>query len=175
MVGEIRDGETARIAVQASLTGHLVVSTLHTNSAAAAVTRLMDMGVEPYLIAATLNGVVAQRLVRRLCDACAEPVPGTERDRIALGLPPGSPLTLRRPCGCPACNGTGYRGRMVVSEVMLLDGDLRGMIAERAGERALAAHARAGGMTSLAQSGRALAMAGRTSLDEVGRVLEGIA
>ncbi len=175
MVGEIRDGETARIAVQASLTGHLVVSTLHTNSAAAAVTRLMDMGVEPYLIAATLNGIVAQRLVRRLCDDCAAPVAGTARDRIALGLPPGSPLTLRRPCGCPACNGTGYRGRMVVSEVMLLDGEVRGMIADRAGEQAIADRARAGGMTSLSESGRALAIAGRTSLDEVGRVLEGIA
>lgn len=174
MVGEIRDGETARIAVQASLTGHLVVSTLHTNSAAAAVTRLMDMGVEPYLIAATLNGVVAQRLVRRLCDDCAETAPGTERDRIALGLPPGTPFTLRRPCGCPACNGTGYRGRMVASEVMLLDGALRGMIADRAGERAIADRARAEGMVLLSESGRALVLSGRTSLDEVGRVLEGL-
>ena len=174
MVGEIRDGETARIAVQASLTGHLVVSTLHTNSAAAAVTRLMDMGIEPYLIAATLNGVVAQRLVRRLCEACPEPAPATERERLALGLPASAPLTLRQPCGCPACNGTGYRGRMVVSEVMLLDGTLRGLIADRAGERAIAAHARADGMTTLAESGRALAAAGLTSLDEIGRVLEGL-
>ncbi len=174
MVGEIRDGETARIAVQASLTGHLVVSTLHTNSAAAAVTRLMDMGIEPYLIAATLNGVVAQRLVRILCDACAAPLPATERERLALGVPATAPLRLRRPCGCPACNGTGYRGRRVVSEVMLLDGELRGMIAECAGERAIAARARAGGMVPLAESGRLLAAGGRTSLDEVGRVLEGL-
>lgn len=175
MVGEIRDGETARIAVQASLTGHLVVSTLHTNSAAAAVTRLMDMGIEPYLIAATLNGVVAQRLVRRLCEDCAAPVPATERERLALGVPATASLTLRRPCGCPACNGTGYRGRMVVSEVMLLDGPLRGMIADRAGERAIAAHAQAGGMVPLAENGRHLAATGRTSLDEIGRVLEGLA
>lgn len=174
MVGEIRDGETARIAVQASLTGHLVVSTLHTNAAAAAVTRLMDMGIEPYLIAATLNGVVAQRLVRRLCDACAEPAPVTERERLSLRLPDSGLVTLRRPCGCPACNGTGYRGRMVVSEVMRLDGVLRGLIADRAGERAIAAHARAEGMVPLAESGRALAAAGLTSLDEVGRVLEGL-
>ncbi|MBE7244191.1 MAG: type II/IV secretion system protein, partial [Actinomycetospora chiangmaiensis] len=175
MVGEIRDGETARIAVQASLTGHLVVSTLHTNSAAAAaVTRLMDMGVEPYLIAATLNGVVAQRLVRRLCEDCAAPVAATERERLALSLPASAPLRLRRACGCPVCNGTGYRGRMVVSEVMLLDGTLRGMIADRAGERAIAERARTGGMVPLSQSGRALAGTGQTSLDEVGRVLEGL-
>jgi general secretion pathway protein E len=174
MVGEIRDGETARIAVQASLTGHLVVSTLHTNSAAAAVTRLMDMGVEPYLIAATLNGVVAQRLVRRLCDDCAAPLPATERERHALGASAAAPLRLRRPCGCPACNGTGYHGRMVVSEAMLLDGPLRGMIAERAGEQAIAERARQSGMVTLAESGRALAATGQTSLDEVGRVLEAL-
>ncbi len=174
MVGEIRDGETARIAVQASLTGHLVVSTLHTNSAAAAVTRLMDMGIEPYLIAATLNGVVAQRLVRRLCEACATPAPVTERERLSLRLPASTTVTLRQPCGCPACNGTGYRGRMVVSEVMLLDGPMRGLIADRAGERAIAERAWAGGMVALAESGRALAAAGQTSLDEIGRVLEGL-
>jgi general secretion pathway protein E len=173
MVGEIRDGETARIAVQASLTGHLVISTLHTNSAPATVTRLMDMGVEPYLIAATLNGVVAQRLVRRLCEACATPAPATDQERLRLGVPAGVPLTLKRACGCPACNGTGYRGRMVVSEIMPLDPTLRALIAEGAGEGAIAKSARAAGMDSLVESGRARVIAGDTTLDEVGRVLEG--
>ena len=173
MVGEIRDGETARIAVQASLTGHLVISTLHTNSAPATVPRLMDMGVEPYLIAATLNGVVAQRLVRRLCGDCATPEPATEPERLRLRVPSGVPLSLKRARGCPTCNGTGYRGRMVVSEIMPLDGTLRGLIADRAGEAAIAAAAREAGMASLAETARARVLVGDTTLDEVGRVLEG--
>ena len=173
MVGEIRDGETARIAVQASLTGHLVISTLHTNSAPATVTRLMDMGVEPYLIAATLNGVVAQRLVRRLCGTCATPEPATDQERLRLAVPASQPLTLKRARGCPACNGTGYRGRMVVSEIMPLDPALRSLIAEGAGEGAIAKNAREAGMASLVECGRARVIAGDTTLDEVGRVLEG--
>ena len=173
MVGEIRDGETARIAVQASLTGHLVISTLHTNSAPASVTRLMDMGVEPYLIAATLNGVVAQRLVRRLCTDCASPSPASESERLRLRVGPDAPLTLKRARGCPACNGTGYRGRMVVSEIMPLDAGLRGLIADRRGETAIAEAARAAGMATLAETGRARVLSGDTTLDEVGRVLEG--
>lgn len=173
MVGEIRDGETARIAVQAALTGHLVISTLHTNSAPATVTRLMDMGIEPYLIAATLNGVVAQRLVRRLCAACAEPTPASPQERLRLGIAADAPLSLKRARGCPACNGTGYRGRMVASEIMTLDGELRGLIAARADEQALAARAGSAGMTTLADSARARVLDGDTTLDEVGRVLEG--
>ncbi|WP_407529125.1 GspE/PulE family protein [Methylobacterium oryzisoli] len=173
MVGEIRDGETARIAVQAALTGHLVISTLHTNSAPSAVTRLMDMGVEPYLIAATLNGVLAQRLVRRLCADCAVPEPATAPERLRLHAAPDAPLSLRRACGCPACNRTGYRGRMVVSEIMPLDAGLRGLIADRAGEAAIAAAAAGAGMASLAETGRARVLSGDTTLDEVGRVLEG--
>ncbi|KQT59706.1 general secretion pathway protein GspE [Methylobacterium sp. Leaf456] len=173
MVGEIRDGETARIAVQASLTGHLVISTLHTNSAPATVTRLMDMGVEPYLIAATLNGVVAQRLVRRLCGTCATPEPATDQERLRLAVPASVPLSLKRARGCPACNGTGYRGRMVVSEIMPLDPTLRSLIADGAGEAAITKSAREAGMASLVECGRARVIAGDTTLDEVGRVLEG--
>ncbi len=173
MVGEIRDGETARIAVQAALTGHLVISTLHTNSAPATVTRLMDMGIEPYLIAATLNGVVAQRLVRRLCGACAEAIPASPQERLRLGVPADAPLSLKRARGCPACNGTGYRGRMVASEIMTLDGELRGLIATRADEQTLTDRARKAGMTTLADSARARVLDGDTTLDEVGRVLEG--
>ncbi|GJD43661.1 Type II secretion system protein E [Methylobacterium cerastii] len=173
MIGEIRDGETARIAVQAALTGHLVVSTLHTNSAPATVTRLMDMGVEPYLLAAVLNGVVAQRLVRRLCPACARDEPATDQERLRLRVAPGTPLSLKRACGCEACTGTGYRGRMVVSEIMPLDGRLRGLITASAGEQAIAAAAHEAGMASLAETGRARVIAGETTLDEIGRVLEG--
>jgi general secretion pathway protein E len=174
MVGEIRDGETARIAVQASLTGHLVVSTLHTNSAPATVTRLVDMGVAPFLIAATLNGVVAQRLVRRVCPDCAVWVPATPEARLRLGRADTEPLRLRRACGCPACNGSGYRGRMVVSEIMVLDAGLRALIAEGADEGRLTRAAREGGMASLAETARARVIAGDTTLDEIGRVFEGL-
>jgi general secretion pathway protein E len=174
MVGEIRDGETARIAVQASLTGHLVISTLHTNSAPATVTRLVDMGVERFLIAATLNGVVAQRLVRRVCDACATTSEATPEERIRLGRPAdGPPFRLRRACGCAACNGSGYRGRSVVSEVMPLDGELRALICAGADEQTLTARARAAGMATLAETARAKVLAGETTLDEIGRVFEG--
>ncbi|MGY2050989.1 GspE/PulE family protein [Methylobacterium sp. JK268] len=174
MVGEIRDGETARIAVQAALTGHLVLSTLHTNSAPATVTRLVDMGVEPFLIAAVLNGVVAQRLVRRVCETCAETLPATPQERIRLGVPAERPLALRHARGCPSCNGTGYRGRMVVSEIMSLDPTLRGLVAERADEQALTRAARQAGLVSLAENACARVMDGSTTLDEVGRVFEGL-
>ena len=175
MVGEIRDGETARIAVQASLTGHLVISTLHTNSAPATVTRLVDMGVEPFLIAATLNGVVAQRLVRRVCGACATTSEATPEECIRLGRPAESaPLRLRRARGCTTCNGSGYHGRSVVSEVMPLDAELRALICAGADEQTLTAQARAAGMATLAETARAKVLAGETTLDEIGRVFEGL-
>ncbi|WP_132251236.1 GspE/PulE family protein [Methylobacterium segetis] len=173
MVGEIRDGETARIAVQAALTGHLVISTLHTNSAPATVTRLLDMGVAPFLIAAVLNGVVAQRLVRRVCTACAEESPATHGERIRLGRP-AAPLTLKRARGCPECNGSGYRGRMVVSEIMRVDASLRALISEGMDEQSLGRQARAAGMVSLAETARARVVDGDTTLDEIGRVFEGL-
>ncbi|KQP34635.1 general secretion pathway protein GspE [Methylobacterium sp. Leaf102] len=174
MVGEIRDGETARIAVQAALTGHLVISTLHTNSAPATVTRLVDMGVERFLIAATLNGVIAQRLVRRVCADCAADEPASPEACLRLGLDTAAPPTLKRARGCAACNGTGYRGRMVVSEIMTLDTPLRTLIAEGADEQRLVAQARASGMATLAETARARVMSGETTLDEIGRVFEGL-
>src|SRR5213595_1634505 len=123
MIGEIRDLETAQIAVQAALTGHLVLSTLHTNSAAATVTRLRDMGVEDYLLSATLKGVLAQRLVRRLCPHCKapEPAPTALVERFGLDrlAPAGAELMLYRPVGCPECRGTGYRGRRAIAELLL--------------------------------------------------------
>ena len=158
MIGEIRDGETAKIAVQAALTGHLVLSTIHTNSAAATVTRLVEMGIEPYLIAATLNGVVAQRLVRLLCTGCAVPEPGG-RHR------PG-------PGGCPQCNNTGYRGRSVVGEVMEVDATLRDLVAAGAPAGAIEAAAIRAGMATLAVSAMAKVEAGETTLAEAMRHVE---
>jgi general secretion pathway protein E len=160
MIGEIRDGETARIAVQAALTGHLVLSTIHTNSAAATVTRLAEMGIEPYLIAATLNGVVAQRLARLLCPACAAPAPQA-----------GHPLR-RKPTGCPQCNGAGFRGRTVVGEVMSVDANLRDLIVERTPASVLEAAAIRAGMSTLAVSALAKVDAGETTVEEVLRHID---
>ena len=157
MIGEIRDQETARIAVQAALTGHLVLSTIHTNSAAATVTRLVEMGVEPYLIAATLNGVVAQRLVRLVCQVCAEDEPGHAGHRdVAL-----------RAHGCPQCNGTGYRGRTVVGEVMPLDATLRDLIADKATASVIEAAAIRAGMSTLGVSALDKVKRRETTLDEI--------
>jgi general secretion pathway protein E len=166
MIGEIRDLETARIAVQAALTGHLVLATLHTNSAAAAVLRLRDMGVPDYLLAATLEGAVAQRLVRRLCE-CAEPDPQGAAMAARLGLAEGR---WRRPVGCAACAGTGYRGRTALLEVLPASEGLRDLVLSGAGEAALEAEAVSGGMRTLAAHGAERAGRGETSLAEMLRV-----
>jgi general secretion pathway protein E len=171
MIGEIRDLETAQIAVQASLTGHLVLATLHTNDAVSAVTRLADMDVEPYLLASSLLGVLAQRLVRRLCPDCSEPVLPTAGEAALLerlGLP--RTLPLRRAVGCSACGSSGYRGRTGIYELVLIDGELRRLIHDRTGEPALRdACSRAGARTLLADGARWLAD-GTTSLAELLRV-----
>ncbi len=169
MVGEIRDLETAQIAVQASLTGHLVLATLHTNSAAAAVNRLTDMGVEPFLLASSLLGVLAQRLVRCLCPDCRRAYTPDAGELAALGLP-SPPAQLYAPVGCPACNHTGYRGRTGIYELLQLDEGLRRMIHDHAPEAALQEHARRQGMTTLRDDGMRWVEAGRTSLEEVLRV-----
>ncbi|MBW7984598.1 type II secretion system ATPase GspE [Enterobacillus tribolii] len=161
MVGEIRDGETASIAVQASLTGHLVLSTLHTNSAAGAVTRLRDMGVEPFLLATSLLGVMAQRLVRVLCPECRRPYNAGEDGP----LPAGS--RVFRAVGCPACNFTGYRGRTAIHELLPVDDVLRSIIQRGGDEAELTQRLR--GVT-LYQSGLERVLAGVTSLEEVTRV-----
>ncbi|QHM70224.1 type II secretion system ATPase GspE [Mixta intestinalis] len=161
MVGEIRDSETAAIAVQASLTGHLVLSTLHTNSAAGAITRLRDMGVEPFLLATSLLGVMAQRLVRILCPACRYP---TTTDEGGL-LPAGHQIF--RPRGCPACNFTGYRGRTAIHELLLVDDALRSAILHGEDEVSLAQHLNG---ATLCQNGLERVLAGVTSLEEVTRV-----
>lgn len=169
MVGEIRDRETAEIAVQASLTGHLVLSTLHTNSAVGAVTRLVDMGIEPFLLSSSLIGVVAQRLVRVLCSECREPHRADVAECELLGADPSSAPTIYRPVGCPVCNQRGYRGRTGIHEVVAIDEPLRRLIHERASEQALELSARESG-PGIRQDGMLKVLAGVTSLDEVLRV-----
>jgi general secretion pathway protein E len=168
MVGEIRDVETAQIAIQASLTGHLVLSTVHTNSAAAAVTRLRDMGVEPFLLASTLTAVLAQRLVRRLCSSCKEAYRPDDAERALLGLGP-EVERLWRPRGCEACGGTGYQGRLGLYEIMFVDDEIRRLIHEDARESDIAAYAARKGGTLMTSGARAAA-AGLTSAAEVLRV-----
>lgn len=134
MVGEIRDTETAEIAVQASLTGHLVLSTLHTNTAVGAITRLQDMGVEPFLLSSSLTGVMAQRLVRTLCPDCRQPAPATDEEKRLLGITDARTVTLYHPQGCPACNHKGFRGRTAIHELIVVDATLRDLIHRQAGE-----------------------------------------
>src|SRR6059036_2961373 len=170
LVGEIRDRETAQIAVQASLTGHLVLSTLHTNDAANAVTRLVDIGVEAYKIAAALRGVMAQRLMRKLCPTCKEVWMETPPERLQKWIPKGTPLY--RAAGCPDCAMTGYRGRFSIVEVLTVSAEVERRIA--AGETAehIAGAARRGGMKSLWDSGLAHVLRGESTLDELTRVVD---
>lgn len=172
MVGEIRDLETAEIAVQASLTGHLVFSTLHTNTAIGAVTRLQDMGVEPYLLASSLLGVVAQRLVRLLCPDCKQASVADDGEMQILRITerPGMPRPLLyKPVGCPTCNHRGFVGRLGIYELVELDDGLRQMIHDRKSEMQLEAYARQR-CPSIREDGIRLVLAGQTSLDEVLRV-----
>ncbi len=174
MVGEIRDAETARIATQAALTGHVVLSTLHTNDAASAVTRLLDMGIEDYLITSTVSGILAQRLVRTLCRDCRTPIesPDNLRELIAARKARGEPGQLYGAVGCPNCRGTGYRGRTVIAELMLLDGPLRQQVLTHADAAKLRAVAIGAGMQTLYENGLACACSGITSYDEVLRVAQ---
>ncbi|HUC39636.1 MAG TPA: type II/IV secretion system protein [Gemmatimonadales bacterium] len=170
LVGEIRDKETAQIAVQASLTGHLVLSTLHTNDAANAVTRLVDIGVEAYKIAASLRGVVAQRLMRKLCATCKQVWMEAPPERLRRWIPQGTPLY--RAAGCPDCAMTGYRGRFSILEILTMTAELERRIA--AGEAAdrIAEAARRSGMKSLWDSGLAHVTRGESTLDELTRVVD---
>ena len=168
MIGEIRDLETAQIAVQASLTGHLVLATLHTNDAPGAVTRLIDMGIEPYLLASSLNGVLAQRLVRKLCAECKQPYEPDAAERPVFG---GSvPERLYKAVGCGACNFSGYRGRTGIYELLTADDEMRHRIHDTAEESALREQAVRNGMLRLRDDGLRWVRAGVTSLDEVLRV-----
>ena len=169
MIGEIRDGETASIAVQASITGHLVVSTLHTNDTASSVTRLLDMGVESYLIADSTVGIIAQRLVRRLCPHCRRERALLEHEADYLELSPKdrAKQTIFEPVGCQRCNGTGYYGRIGVYEIMEITPQLRGLIARRAPTDSIRETAIGEGMLTLRQSVRRLVLDGTTAISEM--------
>jgi type IV pilus assembly protein PilB len=169
MVGEIRDADTAEIAVRSALTGHLVLSTLHTNDAAGAIPRLLDMKVEPFLLSSAMSGVVAQRLVRRICEKCRVPADPPEDVREALG-PTAADGGFARGEGCPACGGTGYRGRVGIFEVFEVTAAIQDRIIQRAPAEELARTARHEGMRTLHEDAVAKAAAGITSLEEVFRV-----
>lgn len=169
MIGEIRDLETAEIAVQASLTGHLVLSTLHTNTAVGAITRLMDMGIEPFLISSSLVGLVAQRLVRVLCPHCREAYTPTPEHCEFLQQNPDNPPTIYRARGCEHCNQLGYRGRIGIYEVVEVTEDIRSLIHKRAGELDLEMEARKNG-PSIHADGVSKILAGVTTVEEVLRV-----
>jgi type IV pilus assembly protein PilB len=179
MIGEIRDKETAQIAFRASVTGHLVLSTVHTNDAAGAVTRLIDLGLEPYMVASSLIAVVSMRLVRTLCPRCDEAYEAVASNLDRLGPRPGElvlpgsddTVTLHRGRGCTACHSTGYQGRMGIFEVLEVDDAMRGLIVQGAPDSAIRHAAVEGGMRSIGEDGLRKVMAGRTTLEEVTRVV----
>lgn len=171
MVGEIRDKETAEIAINAALTGHLVFSTLHTNDAPGAVTRMGNMGVEPFLITSTVHCVVAQRLLRRICKDCKQPFEATNEILEELGVQStGEPVTLHRGVGCNTCSNTGYKGRMAIHEVLMLNEDFRKGVLQRKSASELKKIARAGGMQTLRECGVRKVLKGMTSVEELLRV-----
>ena len=169
MLGEIRDIETASIAINASLTGHLVFSTLHTNDAPSAVTRLVDIGVKPFLVASSTRCLMAQRLVRKICKQCPEPYIPTEAEMRALGLTPEDVknATIKKGRGCPNCNGTGNRGRFGIFEIFVIDDEARKLIYDRVPSSALRARAREMGMRTLREDGIRKVLAGLTTPEEV--------
>ena len=172
MVGEMRDRETAGIAVQAAMTGHLVFSTLHTNDAAGALTRLADLGIEPYMVAATLEGVLAQRLVRRTCPHCREtyrPDPGVV---ALLAQRPVGSIPLERGKGCEACRHTGFRGRIGIFELLIMTDELRRDLATGMDITSVRRHVRDAGVASLRDDAWAKVQAGVTTVEEVLRVVE---
>lgn len=171
MVGEMRDQETTEIAVRAALTGHLVLSTLHTNSAAATLGRLMDMGIEPFLLADTVSGILSQRLVRRICPKCSRPVERLTpfESRFLEGR--AKPGMLRRGEGCPACGGSGFQGRIAIEEVLLMNRQLRALVRQGASEEALREAALESGMVTLKETAIRRVLAGQTTVDEVARAV----
>lgn len=167
MVGEIRDAETAQIAIQSALTGHLVLSTLHTNSAAGAVTRLLDMGIEPFLLASAVRGVVAQRLVRKICPHCCKQYEAEDWEKNFLHVPAERELLLQRGEGCEKCGFTGYKGRMAVQEVLPITEQITGLILHHDSEAMIQEAARQHGFISLKQDGIDKVMAGYTTVAEL--------
>jgi type II secretory ATPase GspE/PulE/Tfp pilus assembly ATPase PilB-like protein len=172
MIGEMRDEETAQISIQAAMTGHLVFSTLHTNDAISAIPRLLDLGIPEYLVAATLDGVLAQRLVRRTCPSCRVEYQPPRESLSLVEFGDAAPVTFTRGAGCAACRGSGYRGRLGVFELLAMTDDMRDAIASRASRSQLKALAVESGMTSLRADGWRKVAQGFTTVDEVARVIE---
>ncbi|WP_270577313.1 GspE/PulE family protein [Caldibacillus thermoamylovorans] len=170
MIGEIRDTETAEVATRASLTGHLVLSTLHTNSSIEALSRLVDMGIEPFLISSSILGVVAQRLVRRVCRDCGQTVPATDREQQIFSNRGLTIETVRRGRGCPSCNMTGYRGRMAIHEVLPIDETIRRLILKTASTTEIRDYVRKKGMEFLIDDGLKKVKKGVTTTEEILRV-----
>lgn len=171
MVGETRDPETATISVRSALTGHLVFSTLHTNDAASSAIRLKDMGLEPYLIANSMVGVVAQRLMRKVCQDCALTVPITAQEKVILGIHEQESFLVKKPCGCPACNHTGYRGRIAIHEILQVDKMIRKLIMDDAPVEEMKAYAiRSQNMKTLKTSALQYLKSGITSVEEAVKV-----
>lgn len=169
MIGEIRDEETAEIAIRSAITGHLVFSTLHTNDAPGAVTRLVDMGVQPYFVSDALSGVIAQRLVRKLCPHCKKPHETNEKEMKVLGLK--EPVTIYEPCGCPACNNTGYKGRVGIHEVLVVDEEMKVLIQSGGTTEQIRALAKKNGMLSLSDTCKRVVLNGETSIHEYNDVI----
>ena len=167
MIGEIRDQETAQIAVQASITGHLVVSTLHTNSSASTISRLEDMGVESYLLADSVKGIIAQRLVRRLCPACKREHLLTEEEKAFMNIPAFRPVKIYEPCGCEKCANTGYKGRIGIYEIMTITPKLKSLISKGVDIEDINKAACDEGMHTLRQSAEKLVLEGVTSFQEM--------
>ena len=167
MVGEMRDAETADIGIRAAITGHLVLSTLHTNDAASTVVRLVDMGVAPYMVATSLIGVIAQRLVKVLCTECKKPRMSTPEEDELMGI--DHPIQIYEPCGCPSCNNTGYRGRTAIHEIIHCTAKVSAIIAAGGGKEEIEAAAKANGTKLLRDNASELVQAGETSIDELVR------
>jgi general secretion pathway protein E len=173
MVGEIRDSETAEIAIQAALTGHLVFSTLHTNDSFGALTRLVDMGIEPFLVSSSVLAVIAQRLVRMVCQDCRQPYDPTDLELARIGLKRNEVTgQIYRPTGCKLCRNTGYRGRMAIQELMIMDDEIRGLVMQKADASMIRRACTSRGMTLLRQDGADRIMAGQTTIEELLRVTQ---
>jgi len=174
MVGEIRDAETAEIAIQASLTGHLVLSTLHTNDSASSITRLIDIGIEPFLVSSSLLAILAQRLIRKLCPSCSEPYEISDEELRELGIDANTvhDRLVKRPSieGCAECRGTGYRGRTGIHELLVIDDDIRSMILQRTDSSSIRNLAITKGFKTIRMDGADKVFQGATSVEEVLRV-----
>jgi type II secretory ATPase GspE/PulE/Tfp pilus assembly ATPase PilB-like protein len=172
LVGEVRDHATAEMAFRAAMTGHQVFSTLHSNSALRAIPRLLDLGIAPQVLAGNVIGVVAQRLVRKLCPLCKQPQRPSDEQARCLGLKEGDEVTLYRSVGCSACEFRGFKGRLAIVELLKFDAELDELVTQNAGLKSMAAHVRENGFMTMADDGLRRVRDGDTTLEEVGRVLD---